>query len=74
MEDLKFYIQERYNENGDSVKEFTNMVDCLYIPISNKTTANINDIINPVEGCLVWDTDLKVHKTWNGTEWRIIQN
>jgi uncharacterized protein (TIGR02145 family) len=33
------------------------------------TTLQRNSIVNPAEGLLVYDTDLKVYIYWNGTKW-----
>ena len=37
------------------------------------TTAEIEKLY-PEESVIIYDTDLKVHKFWNGTEWGIIPN
>jgi hypothetical protein len=42
------------------------------IDIPKLTTIQINALVSPVEGKLVYDITLKVMKFWNGTVWKTI--
>jgi hypothetical protein len=74
MSDIKFYIKKKWQDGDYEISSFEEMIYCEYIPMSQKTTVEINNTVEPQEGCIVWDTNLKMHKTWNGTTWKLINN